>query len=179
MRKIVVCCFAFLLAVLLCGLEFIPVKYAVYADKDDERKVAWGSKQSLYYWNVEGKRANNLDVVATSSIPKRPSIKLSGWNYIGQHEEHYDVPVYYKVWWNSPLWWLNSNFDPKKAYNCFAIKYTELNGGREKDGYFLQSIMIDDWTPAYPIRRSGWLASRLLPDDRLVIWDFIGWRACG
>ena len=45
-------------------------------------------------------------------------------------------------------------------------------------GYYEQRIFITDWAPIYPIQRSRWLASRILPKDYLVIRDFIGWRAC-
>lgn len=160
------------------GVGFLPVKHAVYADKNDERRLLWDSKQSLTYWFHKGKKAHNIDIIETSRIMDRSKFKLSGHNYVGEYNEFYDTPVYFKVYWNSPLWCLNSGFAPDNAHNCFAIKYTEINNGTTKENYYEQPIIIDDWAPIYPIRRSGWLANKLLPEEYLTLWDFIGWRAC-
>ena len=74
---------------------------------------------------------------------------------------------------------LNSSFNPCKVKNYFAITYETLEWleegrGKRKEGYYEVPIIIYNWTPVYPIQRSGTLASKLLPKGYLTIWDFIG-----
>ena len=182
-RWILIPCLIVSIAITLTAIGFIPVKRAVYADKDDERRYEkYGAEYSLYFW-YNKEIDDSRDIIETSNLIGRPNLKESGTSYIGEHDEYYDTPVYYEILENSPLSWLNTNFNPDKVKNYFAIRYYDLywieeKQGEMREGYYNQPIVIKDWTPTYPIQRSGWLASRILPKDYLVIWDFIGWRAC-
>ncbi len=181
-RKVIIPCLISIVIALLIAIGFIPVKRAVYADKDDERRYEkYGAEYSLYFW-YNKEIDDSRDIIETSDLIGRPNLKESGTSYIGEYDEYYDTPVYYEVRENSPLSWLNTNFNPDKVKNYFAIRYYDLywieeKQGEMREGYYNQPIVIKDWTPTYPIQRSGWLASRILPKDYLVIWDFIGPRA--
>ena len=184
-RWILIPCLISIVIALLIAIRFIPVKRAVYADKET---VIADENGELKFTKYEGRTAadwfiNNKDdsrIVEAVIFDDRAMLKRSGTSYIGEHGEYYNVPVYYEVRENSPLSWLNANFNPDKVKNYFAIRYWSINGDEAikiKDGYREREIVITDWTPTYPIQRSGWLASRILPKDYLVIWDFIGPRA--
>ncbi len=181
-RKVIIPCLISIVIALLIAIGFIPVKRAVYADKDDERRYEkYGAEYSLYFW-YNKEIDDSRDIIETSDLIGRPNLKESGTSYIGEYDEYYDTPVYYEILENSPLSWLNTNFNPDKVKNYFAIRYYDLywieeKQGEMREGYYNQPIVIKDWTPTYPIQRSGWLASRILPKDYLVIWDFIGPRA--
>ena len=181
-RWILIPCLISIVIALLIAIGFIPVKRAVYADKDDERRYTkYGEERALGYW-FNKEKADNKRIVEAVIFDDRAMLKRSGTSYIGEYDEYYDTPVYYEILENSPLSWLNTNFNPDKVKNYFAIRYYDLywieeKQGEMREGYYNQPIVIKDWTPTYPIQRSGWLASRILPKDYLVIWDFIGPRA--
>ena len=185
-RKVMIPCLISIVIALLIAIGFIPVKRAVYADEDtvyleENRELRftkyWG-RTSLNWYN-NGKKYNDRRIVETTTIDDLPKLKESGISYIGQLVDRTPV-LYFEVQKNSPLKQLNSNFDPDKVKNYFAIKFWSIYGddpAEWKDGYLEDTIVITDWVPVYPIQRSGWLASRILPKDYLVIWDFIGPRA--
>lgn len=171
--------------VILIGIGYIPIKCAVYADKDtiyaydngemtlmERRKY---SRHTVVEW-YEKEKYNIANIVEAVMLADRPKLKLSGTNYIG-HVADWNPALYFEVQDNSPIERLNANFDPGKVKNYYAIKYWSIYGddpAEWKDGYLEDTIVITDWTPIYPIQRSGWLASRLLPKSYLTIWDFIG-----
>ena len=175
--------YLFLFAVvILIAISFFPVKLAVYADENDERSYL---KQGVLLWRRSPNRIeDSLCIVETSGSLDRPKLKKAGWTFIGDNP--LDPSIYYITrtieddgyiaQGKSPLLELNSNFDPCKAKNFFAITYEEAYWieGEKKEGDYLVPIIIYDWTPVYPIRRSGTLASKLLPKGYLTIWDFIG-----
>ena len=187
-RKVMIPCLISIVIALLIAIGFIPVKRAVYADKET---VIADEKGELKFTKYEGRTAadwfiknikDESSVVEAVIFDDRAMLKRSGTSYIGEYDEYYDTPVYYEILENSPLSWLNTNFNPDKVKNYFAIRYYDLywieeKQGEMREGYYNQPIVIKDWTPTYPIQRSGWLASRILPKDYLVIWDFIGPRA--
>ena len=111
-RWILIPCLIVSIAITLIAIGFIPVKRAVYVDKLDE-EVEY--ENSVYQWFVNGIKGNNIDIAETSMILGKPFLKLSGGSYIGEYDEHNDIPVCFQVDWNSPLWWLNSNFSPKEV----------------------------------------------------------------
>ena len=189
-RWILIPCLIVSIAITLIAIGFIPVKRAVYADKETVFPDENGELKFIAKYEghtaVDWFRKNIKDdsrIVEAVIFDDRAMLKQSGRSYIGEHDEYYDTPVYYEILENSPLSWLNTNFNPDKVKNYFAIRYYDLywieeKQGEMREGYYNQPIVIKDWTPTYPIQRSGWLASRILPKDYLVIWDFIGWRAC-
>jgi hypothetical protein len=176
--RLIICVVAVLIAI-----GYIPIKHAVYADESiiyleeigELRFTKYFGRTSLNWYN-NGKKYNNRRIVETTSIDGVPKLKESGISYIGQLVDRKSV-LYFEVQKNSPLERLNCNFDPSKVKNYYAIKYYALNGDNPaewKDGYYEKEIVITDWVPVYPIQRSGWLASKLLPKSYLTIWDYIG-----
>ncbi len=167
--RLIICVVAILIVV-----GYIPVKHTVYAEKNDDRR---DTKYGLFAW-YEKEIDDSGCIIETSSLSDRPKLKESGINYIGEDDANY-TPVYYEAQGKSPILKLNSNFDADKVKNYFAIRYfdcywLEEGQGEMKDGYYIQPIVIKDWAPVYPIKRSGWLASKLLPKSYLTIWDYIG-----
>lgn len=165
-----------LISVLLL-VTYFPVKRAVHVSENED-EVRY--RKSIFRWYHTGEK-DDYGILETSADLDRPIWKYSGNNYIGEHAEYNDMPFYYVVKENDPLLRLNSNFDPDKVKNYFAIKFWSIYGddpAEWKDGYREDTIVITDWTLIYPIQRSGWLASRLLPKTYLTIWDFIGQKAC-
>ena len=176
--------------VILVAISYFPVKKAVYADAvyADENDERFYSKQSVLYWFDRGKNFKNMSrIVETSSLVDRPKLIRSGRNYIGDYASetpvYYEVRIFkdqgYEIEGKSPLLELNSSFDPCKVKNYFAISYEELywledEQSEQEEEYIVVPIVIMDWAPAYPIQRSGTLASILLPKRYLTIWDFIG-----
>ena len=162
-----------LISILLIA-TYIPVKMAVHVS-EKENEVPY--RKSIFRWYVKGEKSD-YGILETSDALDRPRWKYSGTNYIGDHEKYYDIPLHYVVIGKDPLCKLNANFDPQRVQNYFAVKYWDLDGddvpATLKDGYCEVNIMITDWTPIYPIRRSGWLADHILPKRYLTIWDFIG-----
>lgn len=168
--------------VILLAISYYPVKIAVYADKDDEKRF---SKQGVFKWYNKVWEDHMECILKTSSLTDRPKLKWFGVNYIGESEVS-KLPVYFeaqkhetregKIHGKSPLLELNSNFDPGKTENYFAITYEGAYWieGEEKEDYYIVPIVIYNWTPVYPIQRSGTLARLLLPKGYLTIWDFIG-----
>ena len=168
--------------VILMAISYIPVKKAVYADKDDERSR---SKQGIFYWK-EKVWADHMEcIIETTDLADCPKLKKSGWRYIREDDAdetliYFETGTYeyegYVVKNRSPLVKLNNSFDPSKVKNYFAITYEEAYwlDGEEGDGYYVVPIYIFEWTPIYPIQRSGTLANLLLPKSYLTIWDFIG-----
>ncbi len=173
MKKIVIVCLVLIGIVLLWTLGFVPVKYAVY-----ESGKKTNPNKMITFWYLSGKQSYDSNILEYVNELNRPHWKLSGSDVVGEDAEYNNTPVYFREYWNSPLWWLNSNFNPQKVKNYYAVKYDPINESERKENHFEQAIVIVDWAPIYPIQRSGWLANKLLPKDRLVIWDFIGWRAC-
>lgn len=177
------------LATILIAISYFPIKKAVYADAvyADENDARINSKQNVLYWfNYKTRDDYNRCIIETSGFVDHPELKETGWSYIGEFDAH-EIPTYYnaqgfefqghKIRGTSPLIKLNSSFDPIKVKNYFAIKYEsfyEQGLGEMKEGYYVVPIIIYDWTPIYPIQRSGTLANLLLPKSYLTIWDFIG-----
>ena len=170
----------FVVAILI-AISYIPVKKAVYADKDDERRY---SKQGVLEWFNNNKEWKHRScIVETSSIVGHPDLKVSGINYLGEYEDgiYYNAQGFefqgYNIQGTSPLLKLNSCFDPSKVQNYFAIMFEdfyEAGLGEMKEDYYELPLIIYEWTPIYPIQRSGTLANLLLPKSYLTIWDFIG-----
>lgn len=174
---------------ILIAISYFPVKKAVYADAEyvDENDEKSDSKQSILYWVNNNKEWKHRScIVETSALVDRPELKESGLYYIGEYDA-YEPPTYYdaqgfefqgyQVRGTSPLLKLNSSFDPSKVQNYFAIMYEdfyEAGLGEMKEDYYELPLIIYDWTPIYPIQRSGTLANLLLPKGYLTIWDFIG-----
>ena len=169
--------------VILMAISYIPVKKAVYADKDDERRY---SKIGVLEWY--DKKIDNMGrIVETSDWADGSKLKRSGTNYIGDYADetliYYETGTYeyegYVVKNRSPLVKLNNSFDPSKVKNYFAIIYewADWVDGEKGAGYYVVPIYILDWAPVYPIQRSGTLANLLLPKSYLTIWDFIGPKA--
>ena len=175
----------FVVAILI-AISYIPVKRAVYADAEyvDENDERSDSKQSILYWVNNNKEWKHRScIVETSALVDRPELKESGLYYIGEYEDgiYYNAQGFefqgYQVRGTSPLLKLNSSFDPSKVQNYFAIMYEdfyEAGLGEMKEDYYELPLIIYDWTPIYPIQRSGTLAKLLLPKSYLTIWDFIG-----
>ncbi len=185
MKKWIIFASLFFVVVLLI-FSFVPIKMSVYADKDDTRRyqriqdeekgLIIVNNRSVLCWFTKGTKADNLGIIAFSDRNDRPKWLNIGKNYIGDVFEYEDYnQVYYRIE-NNPIL-LNQWFYPSGGNNSFAIKYLDLEESEKKQGYYEQRIFITDWVPTYPIQRSGWLASRILPKDYLVIWDFIGPRA--
>ena len=163
----------FVLILFLLLATYIPVKRAVYvSENEDEVKY----EKSIFRWYDKGEKADHR-ILETSAILERPKWKHSGYNFVGEDDQCHDIPVYCVIEGKDPLFRLNSNFDPQRVKNYFAVKYWNVAGdvpAEMKDGYREATIVITGWVPVYPIQRSGWLASRLLPKSYLTIWDFIG-----
>ena len=160
-----------LISILLIA-TYIPIKKAVHVSENED-EVPY--RKSIFRWYIKGEKSD-FGILETSDALDRPRWKYSGSNYVGEDDSYNGIPLYYTVEENDPLQRLNSSFNPQKVKNCFAIKYYNRRGDVPadlKDGYFETSIVITDWVPVYPIRRSGWLASKLLPKGYLTIWDFI------
>ena len=170
--------------VILTAISYFPVKKAVYADKNDERRY---SKHGVLEW-YDRESEHDRCIIEISDLVDRPELKESGLNYVGQFDVA-EVPIYYEtgtferegyvVQNRSPLVALNAGFDPSKVKNYFAIKFewADWVDGEKGDGYYVVPIYILEWTPVYPIQRSGTLANLLLPKSYLTIWDFIGPKA--
>ena len=167
-------------ATVLLFLSFMPIKKAVYVDKKDEN----GERaNSVYQWYIQGK---NWDILNSTIIeysdenttdPCRALLKATSSNYIGEYDEYHEIPLYFSAVGDTFFSKLYSRFAISKVKNFFAIKYYDVNGDEPaelKNGHLEKEIVITDWVPIYPIQRSGWLASRLLPKSYLTIWDFIG-----
>ena len=173
----------FVVAILI-AISYIPVKKAVYADKDDERRY---SKQGVLEWFNNNKEWKHRScIVETSSIVGHPDLKASGLNHIGEYENgiYYNAQGFefqgHNIQGTSPFLKLNASFDPSKVQNYFAIMFEdfyEAGLGERKEGYYELPLIIYDWAPVYPIQRSGTLANLLLPKSYLTIWDFIGPKA--
>ena len=159
--------------VLTVVLGFVPVKRAEFESGGKARP-----EDTVAFWYLSGKQSYDSNILEYVDEPNRPHWKLSGSDIVGEDVEYNDTPVYYRVWWNSPLWLLNSWFSPKEAENYFAVKYYPIQESEWKEDHYERTILIENWVPIYPIRRSGWLANKLLPEEYLTLWDFIGWRAC-
>ena len=178
LRHLIICA-----VVILIAISFFPVKIAVYAGENEERTNSILGV-SEWYWRVGDDHRDCF--IETSGLVDRPKLKESGVNYIGDRDAS-KTPVYYDAQGlvfqgieypgTSPLLKLNSGFDPCKVKNYFAITYEDFYEeglGEMKEGYYELPIIIYNWTPVYPIQRSGTLARILLPKGYLTIWDFIG-----
>lgn len=169
------------IVVILLAVSYFPVKMAVYADKDDEKRFSNQGVLDWYFYDSEHMKC----ILETSDLTDRPKLRQSGVKYIGDRDSSI-LPAYYAaqefkaqghyVPATSPLLKLNSNFDPSRVTNFFAVTYEEVYwlDIEEKEDCYIVPIRIYQWTPVYPIQRSGTLARMLLPKGYLTIWDFIG-----
>ncbi len=136
------------IVIILIGIGFIPVKYAVYADKDTinayyngkltskERRKYFG--HTIENWLDKGGKYNSAKIVETIVLNGRLKLKRSGIKYIGDID-HSAPLLYFEVQNKSPFKRLNSSFDPSKVKNYYVIKYYALNGddpAEWKDGYY-------------------------------------------
>ncbi len=100
-RKVMIPCLISIVIALLIAIGFIPVKRAVYADKET---VIADENGELKFTKYEGRTAadwfiNNIKddsrIVEAVIFDDRAMLKRSGRSYIGEYDEYYDTPVYY------------------------------------------------------------------------------------
>ncbi len=148
MKKRTIILLLMCIVIILIGIGFIPVKYAVYADKDTinayyngkltskERRKYFG--HTIENWLDKGGKYNSAKIVETIVLNGRLKLKRSGIKYIGDID-HSAPLLYFEVQNKSPFKRLNSSFDPSKVKNYYVIKYYALNGddpAEWKDGYY-------------------------------------------